>query len=125
MSTIEVKYNRKISDAQIKRLATSKAEPVNSDSEEYIRVMHKKKAGTGVLRSRKQHGKMTPKRHGVQRYCVVNNKEVMPEYKWKSHISDNFFRERFDKKYFKDGLAGPLGNRYDSIKHYQKTENKW
>ena len=52
ISTIEVKENRRSSAAQIKRLATSKAELVNSGSDESVTVMHKKRVRTGVLPNR-------------------------------------------------------------------------
>ena len=44
----------------MKRLSTSKADPFNSGSHYSIRVPRKKKASTGVLPSRKQHGKIPP-----------------------------------------------------------------
>ena len=60
---MEVKDNRKRAEAQIKRLANSKVAPVNSYCNKCIRVPHKKKSRTGVLPSRKKHGKRTPKHH--------------------------------------------------------------
>ena len=53
---VEVTDNRKRSAAQIKRLETSKATPVNSDSNDSIKVPCKKKFSTGVLPSLRQHG---------------------------------------------------------------------
>ena len=61
LSKIEVKDNSKRVSTQIKKIATSRA-AYNSDSNEYIRVPHKKKARTGVLR--KQQGG-NPKHNGV------------------------------------------------------------
>ena len=82
---MEVKDNSKRDAAQIKRLETSKAAPVNSDSDDSIRVPCKKKVRNGVLPSHKQHGEKTPKRHRLQRYLLLCKKEVMPEQKYKSH----------------------------------------
>ena len=49
LSTMEVQYNRKIAVAQIKRLAKSKAAPINYYVDNSI-IMHcKKKARTNVL----------------------------------------------------------------------------
>ena len=65
MFTMEVKENRKRDAAHIKILATSKATPVNSDSEGSIRVMRKNKLRNGILPSRKNRGKQIPKNHGT------------------------------------------------------------
>ena len=46
---------------QTKRLANSKATPVNSDSDASVNVLRKKKASTGVLMDHKQKGNNTPK----------------------------------------------------------------
>ena len=67
LSTMEVKDNKKRAADQIKRLATSKAAPINSKRDGYTRVPRKKKARAGVLPIRKQHGKRTSKHHGAQR----------------------------------------------------------
>ena len=49
-----VKDNRKRAASQIKRLVTSKADTVNSYSDESVRVPRKKNVRTGVLPSHKQ-----------------------------------------------------------------------
>ena len=54
LSTMGVKDNRERYVSHIKRLATSKAEPVNSYSDNSKRVTHKKKASTVVLSYNKQ-----------------------------------------------------------------------
>ena len=41
------------------------------------------------------------------------------------HISVIFFGGNSEQSSFKDGLGGALGNRGDSFKRYQKTENRW
>ena len=58
LSTMGVKYNSKRAASQIKRLISSKGEPINCDSNKYNRVTHKKKVRTGVLPDRKHHGVM-------------------------------------------------------------------
>ena len=72
-------------------LATSKVAPVNSDSDDSISVLSKKKASTGVLSDLKNHGEKTPKNHDVQKHSVIFKKEVMPENKWRSHRYYNSF----------------------------------
>ena len=49
----------------------------------------------------------------------------MPEFKWKSHRSENFFRKRSEQNSINYGLVGPLGNRDNAANHYHKTELKW
>ena len=68
---MEVRYNSKISAAQIKTLATSKAAPVNSDRNASVKLLQNKKSITGVLPVRKNHDKNTPRHHGEHRYCVL------------------------------------------------------
>ena len=122
---MEVKDNIKRVAAHIKRLAASKAAPINSDSDNYTRVPRKKKVRTGILPSHKQHGKNTPNNHGAQRYCVLCKNAGMPERKWKSHSSENCFGKNSVQAYVRVTLRGALGNRDGYIKYYQKTENKW
>ena len=43
----------------------------------------------------------------------------MPESKWKSHISENFFGKMSNQVSIKDGLEGTLGNRDTAAKKYQ------
>ena len=83
----------------------------------------KKKTRTGVLPSRKQHKKNTPKHHGTQQYCVVWNKAWIPEQKWKYHTSENFFGKRSDQASIKSGLGVALINRDDAVNNHPKTEN--
>ena len=109
----------------INRIETSKADPVNSNRDNSIMVLRNKKARTGVLPSHKQHGKKTPKRHGKHCYCMLWNMTGMPDRKYKSHISRNWFGKISDQQYVKDGLGGALVNKADSIKHYKKSEQKW
>ena len=59
LSTIVVKYNRKISVAQIKMFAASKAAPANSDIDMSASVTRKKNSRTGVLLDRNQQSKNT------------------------------------------------------------------
>ena len=63
---MEVKDNRGKSSDQIKRLATSKAAPVNSERDAYFKVLRKKKSRTGILMDRKNKGKNTRKHNDSQ-----------------------------------------------------------
>ena len=53
LSTIEFKDNSQRAATQVKRLATSIAALVSSDSNESVRVPRKKRVRTGVLPNRK------------------------------------------------------------------------
>ena len=69
---MEVKDNKKMAAAQIKRPVTSKSAPVNSDSNESVRVPRKKRARTSAISRRKQQeGGKTPKHCGEQNYFVL------------------------------------------------------
>ena len=125
LSTIKVKYNKKIAADNIKKHATYKSTPVNSDRHAYIKVTYKKKGKTGALQAYKQHDKKTSKHHGGQNQCVLCQKLVMYECKWILHSSKNCFGKRSDQASANDGLGGDLDNRADSINNYQKNENKW
>ena len=124
MSTTEVKYNRKTAAAQTKSLATSKAAPVNSDSNNYTRVSRKNKSRDGVLTDHKYQGKNTPNHHGYQSYCLLSKKAGMHVHKYKLHSSKNFFGKRSAQASVKDILGGATVNRADAVNHYQNTENK-
>ena len=76
---MEAKDNRNQDAYQIKSLATSKADPPNSDIDASENVPRKMKARTGVLLSRKQQGKKKPKYKGSQRYCVMCKKDGINE----------------------------------------------
>ena len=76
---MEVKDNMKRPAFKINRLATSKAAPVNSDNEGYIRVLHNKKTKNGVILRQKQHGENNPKHHGSHQNFVIYKKALMPE----------------------------------------------
>ena len=52
-----------------------------SDSDEYMRIPRRKKAKTSVLRSKRSKRRANDMHHGVQRYCVLCKKAVMPEHK--------------------------------------------
>ena len=64
----------------------------------------------------------TPRQHVSQRYFVTFNNSLMPEKKYKFYSSDNFFGKISDQASVRGGLDGTLGNRYNAINHYQKTE---
>ena len=115
MYTMEVKDNSKIDAAHTKRLATSKEAPVNSYRENSTKVTCKKKSRTGVLLTRKQMVKKTPKHHGYQHYYILCKKAGMPERKCKLKRSKNCFGKRFDQANAKDGMGGAMGNRDASV----------
>ena len=102
----------------MKRLSTSKAAPVNSDSNKSARVPCKKRVSTGILTNSKQQEKNTPKHPGPQCYCMLYKKAGMPEIKYMSNISENCFVERFDQHSVKEGLVVALVNRSYSVNYY-------
>ena len=108
----------------IKRLATSKVAPVNSDSDKSVKVTRKKKASTGVLPACNNKVKNTPKYHVAYRHCVMYKKSGMYDCKWKSHTSKTFFGKSSDRAYVKDGLVGTMVNRSNAVNHCQKNEKK-
>ena len=61
---MEAKDNRKRAVNQIKRIAASKLEPNNFDSDTSAKVPHKQKASTGILQDFKNNGKKNPKNTG-------------------------------------------------------------
>ena len=68
---METKENRKISAAEIKRLAASKSVPANSDRDASARLPYTNKSRTGVLLAYKHQGKNTPKNSVAHSYCVL------------------------------------------------------
>ena len=52
-------------------------------------------------------------------------KSVMPEYKYKLHISSKTFRKLSYQDSIKEGLLGILGNSSTAVKQYQKSKNIW
>ena len=81
LSTIKVKDERKRAAVQINNIAFARAASI-SDSNKSVRIMRKKKAKTGVLRSKKYPKKAHSMHHGIQRYCVIFNKAGMPDRKY-------------------------------------------
>ena len=67
----------------IKEIASARSAYL-SDSDEYMRIMKKKKANTGVLRSNNPP-KEAHMYHNIQNYCVLCMKAVIPERKYMSH----------------------------------------
>ena len=80
---MEEKYNINRYMYQIKRLAASKEAPVNSDSDKFARVPHKKKKRNGVIPDRTNKGKKTSNHKGPQCSCVICKKAGMNERKYK------------------------------------------
>ena len=56
---------------------------------------------------------------------MPRKKSGIPEIKYMSHSSKNFFGKRSDQQYIKEGLGGGIGNRADSVEHYNKSGHKW
>ena len=94
---LEAKYNRKRSEAQIKRLAPSKADLAASDSDEIPRFTCKNKDRNGVLPARNKQGKKNTKHKGSYPHCGMSKNSRIPERKYKSHISENCFERRSDQ----------------------------
>ena len=67
---------------------------VDSDREERPRVPHKNNYRIGVVHYFKKQGKNNPNHKGYQCYCVMCKKAGMPEQKYKSNITYNFFGHR-------------------------------
>ena len=119
-----MKDNWKRNSAQIKKLAASKAAPSASDIDSISRVPHKKKVVTSVLPDRNNQGKKISKHKYYQRYCVLCKKSVMPERKFKSHISEECFWRRFYQESIKEGLGKILVNNNKDVKNFQKSKKK-
>ena len=86
---MEATDNRKQDVAQIIILATSKAAPDDSHSDASAKVPCKNKSKNCVLPAHKKQGKKTPKNKVFKRYCVMCKKSIMPESKYKLHMSEN------------------------------------
>ena len=87
---MKVKDNINLSAAQIKRLATQKAVPVDSDSYAIHRFPLKNKDRTVLLATHKKQGNNTPNQIFSKCYCVMYNKYGIPECKYKLHIPENY-----------------------------------
>ena len=121
---MEAKYNRKISVDKIKRLASSKADPANYDSNAYARIPHKKNVSNGFLRAHKQWYKKTINNSGSQHYCILFNKSGLPDNKRKLRSSKKYFGKRSYQVSIKGGLGYTLDNRAADVKQYHKSKKK-
>ena len=88
LSTIEVKYERKIVAVQMKNIAYDRAASL-SNRDETLRIPRKKKAKNGVFRSNKSPKRDHSRHHGIHCYCVLFKKAEIPERKYTSHSADN------------------------------------
>ena len=70
LSTIEVKYERKIAAVHIKKIASTRSASI-SDIDKSVRITRRKKANIGVLRSNKSPKMAHDRHHGVHSYCVI------------------------------------------------------
>ena len=89
-----------------------------------IRFPWKNKARTIVLTYHKSN-KNTPKHGGIQNYCVLCNKSVIPECKYILHSADACFLIRPVQDSLKEYIGGGLGNRVKYVKMLQKFDKKW
>ena len=103
LSTIEVKDNRKRSSTQIKNI-TSARSVSHSDSNESIKVLRKNKSRTGALHN--NPNRKAPKHNGNQRHCVLCKKSGIPEQNYMSHIDEDCFGKRSNKKSIRYRLRG-------------------
>ena len=69
-------------------------------------------------------GEETPKHKGSLHYYVLCKKAEIPERKYKSHSSENYFGCSYYQEPTKEGLGGSLGNMNYAVKQFQKSENK-
>ena len=118
---MDVKENSKRSAYQIEKLADSKEAPESSDSDVSRRVPSKNNERTGVLPTRKQQGKKTPKHSITHSYCILFKKAGIPESKWKLHSSDNYFGKSSYQATIKDVLEGGMGNKANAVNNDQKS----
>ena len=65
--------------------------------------------------------KKAHKHHGIQRYCVLCKKVVIPERNYMSHSSKDFTGVRTNRT-IEDGLGGSVGSKDDTVKQYKKSE---
>ena len=70
LSKIKVKEKRKRSVTQIKKIASARSATL-SESDKSVSITSKKKARTGILRSKKGPQKNAHKHHDTHRYCVL------------------------------------------------------
>ena len=106
------------SETHTKRLETSKATS-HSDSNESIRVPHKKRVSTGVIHHCKYQGKNAPKHHGIQRCDALCKNAGMLDQNFMAHSSGNKIGKRYDQQSIKDEMRVALGNRSDAVKQYK------
>ena len=78
-----------------------------------------------VLFSACKHNKSNTHNHvGMHRYCVLCKKSGMPEPKYISHSSENWFGKRPNHESLKKWLGGNLGNRDVAVKKFKNSKKK-
>ena len=120
LSTIEVKYERKISAVQINRIASVRESSIY-DSNESVRIPRKNKSKTGVLRYNTSSKRVRSRHHGIQRYFVLCKNSGMPDCNYMSYSTKDFTCVCTNRS-IKDGLVRPMRIRTDSVKHYKRSE---
>ena len=123
MSTIDVKYERKRASGHIKKIASARAANL-SDSDKSVRVLHRKKAKTGVSNTHKSPRRAHDMHHVTHCYCVLFNKSGIPERKYMSHNTEDCTGVR-TKCSIKYGMGGPIGSRNNAVQQHKKYEKKW
>ena len=122
LSTIEVKCKRKRVASQIKNIASARAASL-FDSYAFVRIPRNKKSRIRDLHSNKPQ-KKAHNHHGTQRYCVLFNKAGIAEKKYMSQ-SDEYYTGILTNRTIKDGMKGYVESRSNTVKKYNKSENKW
>ena len=84
LSTIDIKYERKIAAVHIEKIASSR-EASQYNSNNSVGIPRRKKSKTGVLSSNKSPIRAHDRHHVIRRYCVLCKKAVIPERKYESH----------------------------------------
>ena len=109
LSKIEVKDEIKISVVHINNIDSAGASSL-SDSDNSMSIPRRKKANTGVLRSKKSPRRSHDRHRGVQCYCVICKKSGMYEHNYIPHSAENYTGVR-TKHPINDGMGGPMGSR--------------
>ena len=113
LSTIKVKDESKRAAVHIKKIASAMASSL-SDSDEYMRILKRKKANNSVMRSNKSPRRAHDIHHDVQRYCVLFKKSGTSEQKHLLRSSEDCTGVR-TKCPIKDGMRGPMGSSTNSV----------
>ena len=123
LSTIEVKYERKMAAGHIKNIASARAASL-SDRKKSARITRRNKARTGVSNSHKTPRRAHDRHHGTHRYCILYKKSGMTKRKYMSHSTEDW-AGMCTNHHIKDGMGGPDGSRNHAVQQHKKSVNKW